>query len=269
MDHNDSYKIKELSDILNISKQMIRYYEQCGVINPEREKDNNYRIYHSMDLFELLEAVSLSKFDVNIKKIHEIKNTQAGEMLKESYQSFYEKKQEEIAFDQMICERSKEMIDIIETAQFNIGNIYVKKMPEAMRLHWFYGKDDHYTKMMVPNKLLSFISSQRMIPFVDNVILFEPEKETWFVQFQKRYIKESLIPSKESWLHEEEQLVLATIIDMGDKGAFRDEQVFTTAKKMREKGYDLEPYIYGRLLYRGVENDSYHRYLELFIPLKH
>lgn len=52
MDQNNSYKIKELSEILNISKQMIRYYEQCGVIHPERSKENNYRIYHAMDLFE-------------------------------------------------------------------------------------------------------------------------------------------------------------------------------------------------------------------------
>lgn len=252
-----------------LSKQMIRYYEQCGVISPERSQENNYRIYHSMDLFELLEAVCLSKFDVNIKKIHAIKNSQAGEMLKESYRSFYQKKQEEIAFDQLICERSKEMIDIIETAQFNIGNIYVKKMPEAMRLHWFYGQDDHYTKMTLPKKLLTFISSNRIVPFIDNVILFEEEKETWFVQLQKKYIEACDVPNRDSWSDHKESLALATIIDMGDKGAFRDEQVFTMAKKMREKGYDLEPYIYGRLLYRGVENDSYHRYLELFIPLKH
>ena len=77
MEQNDSYKIKELSEILNISKQMIRYYEQCGVITPERSQENKYRIYHSMDFYELLEAVCLSKFDLNIKKIHEIKNTQA------------------------------------------------------------------------------------------------------------------------------------------------------------------------------------------------
>lgn len=269
MDQNNSYKIKELSEILNISKQMIRYYEQCGVIHPERSKENNYRIYHAMDLFELLDAICLSKFDVNIKKIHEIKNSQTGEMLVESYRTFYQQKQEEIAFDRLICERSKEMIDSIETAKLNIGNIYVKKMPEATSHQWFYGKDDQYTKMMLPNHLLSFISSPKMIPFIDNIILFEQEKETWFVQFQNRYIKKELIPSQETWIHKAEHLALATVIDMGDKGAFKDHQVFAMEKKMRAKGYDLEEHIYGQLLYRGVEDGSYHRYLELLIPLKH
>ena len=47
------YKIGEVSKILNISKEMIRYYEKQGILKPSRKEDNNYRTYSVMDVFLL------------------------------------------------------------------------------------------------------------------------------------------------------------------------------------------------------------------------
>lgn len=43
-------KIDELSKISNVSKRTIRYYEELGLINPTRETESNYRIYHKKDI---------------------------------------------------------------------------------------------------------------------------------------------------------------------------------------------------------------------------
>lgn len=39
------YSIRELSELLGISREMVRYYEKCGVISLSRNNENNYRIY--------------------------------------------------------------------------------------------------------------------------------------------------------------------------------------------------------------------------------
>ena len=54
------YKIGEVSKILNISKEMIRYYEKQGILKPSRKEDNNYRTYSVMDVFLLIGNYSLS-----------------------------------------------------------------------------------------------------------------------------------------------------------------------------------------------------------------
>ena len=51
------YKIGEVSKILNISKEMIRYYEKQGILKPSRKEDNNYRTYSVMDVFLLMEII--------------------------------------------------------------------------------------------------------------------------------------------------------------------------------------------------------------------
>ena len=51
------YRIGDVSKHLNISDQMIRYYEKCGVIHPVRSGDGRYRYYSEMDIFLLFEVM--------------------------------------------------------------------------------------------------------------------------------------------------------------------------------------------------------------------
>lgn len=49
------YKIGDIADIFQISKEMIRYYEKQGVISSVRRSDNNYRMYSIWDIFSFLD----------------------------------------------------------------------------------------------------------------------------------------------------------------------------------------------------------------------
>ena len=51
------YRIGDVSKMLKISDQMIRYYEKCGLIQPKREGDGKYRTYTDMDVFLIFEAM--------------------------------------------------------------------------------------------------------------------------------------------------------------------------------------------------------------------
>ena len=42
--------IKNASILTGVSDQMIRYYEKLGLINPKRNKNNNYRDYQQADI---------------------------------------------------------------------------------------------------------------------------------------------------------------------------------------------------------------------------
>ena len=42
--------INEVESIVGISKKSIRYYEDNGLLNLKRNKDNSYRIYDNEDI---------------------------------------------------------------------------------------------------------------------------------------------------------------------------------------------------------------------------
>lgn len=66
------YKIGDVSKILNISDQMIRYYEKLGVIKPKRKGDGKYRYYDAMDVFWLYEAMKYKEWDINIAEVKDM-----------------------------------------------------------------------------------------------------------------------------------------------------------------------------------------------------
>ncbi len=56
-----SYNIGEVSAITNISRDRIRNYEKKGIIFPDRDKENDYRIYSERDIV-LLQAVEVYRY---------------------------------------------------------------------------------------------------------------------------------------------------------------------------------------------------------------
>ena len=46
-------KIKEVEDLVGITKANIRYYEKEGLLNPKRNEENNYREYTLEDVRSL------------------------------------------------------------------------------------------------------------------------------------------------------------------------------------------------------------------------
>lgn len=48
----DYYKINEISNLYNIGKDSLRYYEEIGILKPERDT-NGYRLYSIQDIWKL------------------------------------------------------------------------------------------------------------------------------------------------------------------------------------------------------------------------
>ena len=66
-------KIKELEDILSISRSNIRFYEKQGLFSPER-KDNNYREYTEQDIEILKKIIIFRKMGFTVEEIKLIQN---------------------------------------------------------------------------------------------------------------------------------------------------------------------------------------------------
>ncbi len=69
-------KIKELEQLLSVSRSNIRFYEKQGLFCPER-KDNNYREYSEVDVEALKKIIVLRKMGFTVEEIQLI---QKGEL---------------------------------------------------------------------------------------------------------------------------------------------------------------------------------------------
>ena len=67
------YSIRDVSEILNLSREMIRYYEKYGVISPRRNDENNYRSYSTFDIFMLLDTLQYRSWGIQIKGMQDLR----------------------------------------------------------------------------------------------------------------------------------------------------------------------------------------------------
>ena len=66
-------KIKELENLLYVSRSNIRFYEKQGLFSPER-KDNNYREYTEQDIKVLKKIIIFRKMGFTVEEIKLIQN---------------------------------------------------------------------------------------------------------------------------------------------------------------------------------------------------
>lgn len=67
-------QIKEVENLVGISKKNIRFYEKEGLLNPKRNDSNDYRDYSDDDVILLKKIKLLRKLDVPLAEIKQLKS---------------------------------------------------------------------------------------------------------------------------------------------------------------------------------------------------
>lgn len=66
------WRIKEISELTNISVRMLRHYDKIGLLKPAYRAANGYRCYTSQDLAKLQQIIALKYFGFNLVTIKSI-----------------------------------------------------------------------------------------------------------------------------------------------------------------------------------------------------
>jgi len=261
------YKINDIAKRFHLSKQMIRYYEQCGVIHVERTS-NNYRQYDTMDYFALSEAMSLSNFNVSIKDIKGLTATEYQQELSNCYLKFIKETEEELEYKNLLKQRAEELLERIEQAEMNIGNIWIKKIPAYTMYPLMKSVNDEYGQIEVPDSISEFIHSSKALSFFNGIFEMYEDYNQWYLSIIDKY--SSILPNVEckEARHIDEQFCLCTMINMGEIGDFKTEMIKEKIKELSELSYEFFDSPRCLLLCRGTSNNEFRRILELQIPIK-
>ena len=120
------YSIRDVSEILNLSREMIRYYEKYGVILPRRNDENNYRSYSTFDIFMLLDTLQYRSWGIQIKGMQDLRQEDFLQKSRQHLCLYRERLKEEVLYKQLLLERIDTITDRSQTAYLNFGNHWVK-----------------------------------------------------------------------------------------------------------------------------------------------
>ena len=66
------YKVKELAELSGVSPRTLRYYDQIGLLKPEKNRENGYRLYQSKQVDRLQQILFYRRLGLSLENIKEI-----------------------------------------------------------------------------------------------------------------------------------------------------------------------------------------------------
>lgn len=124
--------IHEVCSIVGLTRKSIRYYESVGLLNPERDANNDYRIYDDEDIKTLMMIKFLRELDVPIMDLRKLKNNEITlqDCLKDRINKIEREEENYEKIKNMCFEiiRENETLETIDISKyFNNINILNKK----------------------------------------------------------------------------------------------------------------------------------------------
>lgn len=266
------YTIGEVSELLNLSRDMIRYYEKQGAIHSKRNEANNYRTYDEMEVFWLMEAVQHKSWGIPISEIANIRQNQFSSSTEQFLENEIERLTKQTSYETLLVDRLKTVKEYMRLGALNVGNYWVGEMPATYRYYLVRGRGgDDYERIHFPGAEHHSFLSEEIYPFFNSGLTAGADYADWELTIEEPYVnafgKEQL---PDGYTFVPASLALCTHIDIGDIGRF-DPAVFQgLLTYAQEHGYQTAEgtVIYGLLLGRGFENGEFRRILRLYLPIQ-
>ncbi|GAA0378626.1 MerR family transcriptional regulator [Bacillus horti] len=129
MGEGHTYRTSQLSEILGISRDALRYYEEQGVVKPKQKETNQYRQYDFYDIYALLVTDFYKKRNLSIK---EVRKLQAGSEI-EALGSLLEEKakelEETIRIKEYMLQKINETKEFCNDVQSHLNQYSIRKLP--------------------------------------------------------------------------------------------------------------------------------------------
>lgn len=258
--------IGEVSNLLNISKDTLRYFDKEGIV-VAKKGNNNYRYYDDWDINFLIEYKKYREFGFNVNQTKEILYNDSLNTLKDRMKSNELEIEKKIRYYQLILEKNKKYISHLDDITEKINQY---KMTEMVLIHYFPMR---YNNSYLCKPDVSFMMSKWLnyLPIVDPIMIIEDIQKKDYecgISITTEYQKQIQLPFNHLVKSTKKSKAINTIIVAGDKNTFSTDLLEPVYQYINEQGYHINGPIIGYYLARVHEKEGYKRYIDVFVPIK-
>jgi len=266
------YKIGEISKILGIPNDTLRYYERRGIVSPRKDENTGYRYYNDWDVNFLLDSKWYRSFDFSLSDVVHMMND-------DNMDSFVERC---IAHEfELLCEINEQKKKLDALAKYRQRVSEIKSHSDVFTLcerpPMVYQRHRYGYEFLIENNKAS--AAQKWIdtmPYVDHTFLVQYFPGYSGTHDNEHYWGFSLSPDDAckygvdlAMPAEYIQPVksIYTIFSAEEQGTFMRDLHNKAADKVAEMGHTISGPLIGHLLVRLHEEGIFRRYFEVWIPI--
>ena len=165
---------KDIISILGVTNNLLRYYEDQGVIHPVRES-NGYRSYQRNDIVALLEGLRYARFGFPVAQIPAFVNETKEEQKKQLSQQLDVRKKEMMLM-QLENQIMEKRIHDLECLEMNMNHFHEETMKDKILLPYRSYSHNHEFNCDDPDSFSAWVQN---VSLVESFLYFSKES---FVQ---------------------------------------------------------------------------------------
>ena len=266
-------KIGEVAKLLNLPVTTVRFYEDAGILNPERNKESRYREYSTWDVYNLLECMRFRNMGLSVKDIAASLHDEQVGFLKDKLNERSSELEREIEDHTALLRHIQELRLKLDVLPYNLGNFWVTRQPE--RLYFITNQyRGSYTGFVCGKELyrtwiqyMPFTYGAAMIDVSDAVDDTDNACVDYVMMTDKAYAERVGLECSEEVKTLPEQLCLSTVVDGGEKGSLTAE-FFKQLLLSLDSRYEPYGKVVSNLIARCADQVQTHRYYEVMIPIR-
>lgn len=271
------YRIGQVSKMLNIPVETLRFLEQKGLVKPKKNEDNGYRYYDIWSINQILDYQKYRKIGLSSKETVQIVNAGDFSTLIERLKSKQDEAEYLAHYYQVKAQKLSNYQTVLEHAQQYTGKYIIMNRPENYAL---FNRTFDKTGLHVlesADMAGAYESLTEYYPFVEHIYCIRkeyfdhpdiPEKAENGLTIKKQWAEEFHIPLHEKMELQHSTTAIFTIVRLGVKQIFTKSVAAGALQFMTENGYELNGDVTGIYLATVHENDEMVRYMELWVPIK-
>ncbi|GEM_PF-4176119 len=268
MEFEHFLKIGEVSKLLGMSPDTLRFFDKEGIAVPHK-RDNNYRYYEDWEINYLIEYKKYRGFGFGKQDTKDILYRHSFDELLESMENNHERLAQEIEYQQHILEKNQLLVNRL------------KILKQKVNVCSFAQQTDmHYFKFRYNNQYFYEKKNEHMyqawlahMPLVDPVLIIaDPDQQDYYCGLlaEQKYVDFLSLPMGENVVHKSGGLHINTVIVAGEKHTFSTSLLKPAYKFIEDQGYRPNGPAIGFYMARvqAGQGTEYLRYIEAFIPVE-
>lgn len=265
------YKIGDVAKILGISTDLIRYYEEKGVVSPHRDENNDYRYYDTWDTNNLIDCIWYKHYGFGIDQISHMLTEYTRLDLLDCLDEKTQELETQLHRQQLLLERIRQHRKAIDDFENYYGKCNMLYRPSM--IYYLNRHNAAYTNRSDVQKLSAMW--QKYMPFTKRYFelpeSYPDEQETgysWGFALDLKYVDEFKLEVREPVRFLPSSYCIHTGFKSSGKNAFTPHHLDYLFDYARKNGYTVTGKACGRLVCSVVDNGKVTGHFEAWLPVK-
>ena len=265
------YKIGDVSRILGISRDLLRYYEKKGVVAPTKDKNNDYRYYDTWDINYLIDCVWYKSFGFGIEEIAHMLSECDTEALVEKLDEKSDALRASIRHQQLLLQRIRRHREGVSQIHDYLGQCEIAKSPPMAcylnRYTYTYESTDEVQRLT--HQWMDYMPfSKRYFEITREDLLGECDDYAWGFSLDMEYVEAFGVTIEPPAVFVPSQLSIHSAFKSVGKNAFTP-RLLDYAREYAEANHlKICGNAHGNLVCSVLEEGQITGFFEVWLPIE-